>query len=84
MPRNRRTILNVKVIHYPCKCEPLSKIGRLSLISIEFKLFQDCQRFIGQTAIPCYLFVAVDLLIFHILMIPNKDASGSRQLSANA
>ena len=50
MPRNRRTILNVKVIHYPCKCEPLSKIGRLSLINIELKLFQDCQRFIGQTA----------------------------------
>ena len=23
-------------------------------------------------------FVAVDLLIFHILMIPNKDALGSR------
>ena len=47
MPRNRRTILNVKVIHYPCKCEPLSKIGRLSLINIELKLFQDCQRLSG-------------------------------------
>ena len=29
-------------------------------------------------------FVAVDLLIFHILMIPNNDASGSRQVSAKA
>ena len=84
MPRNRRTILNVEVIHYPCKCEPFSKIGGLSLVNIELKLSEDCQWFIGQTAIPCYLFVAVDLLIFHILMIPNKDASGSRQLSANA
>ena len=53
MRRNRSTIFNVKVIHYPCKCELLSKIGRLSLISIELKLFQDCQRFIGQMAIPC-------------------------------
>ena len=51
--RNRRTILNVKVIHYPFKCEPLSKIGRLSFINIELKPFQECQRFIGQTAIPC-------------------------------
>ena len=56
MPRNRSTIFNVKVIHYPCKCEPLSKIGRLSLINIELKLFQDCQRFLGQTAIPCCFF----------------------------
>ena len=57
MPRNRSTIFNVKVIHYPCKCEPLSKIGRLSLINIELKLFQDCQRFLGQTAIHAVLLV---------------------------
>ena len=24
--------------HYPCNCEPLSKIGKLSLINIELKL----------------------------------------------
>ena len=79
----------------PFNCEPLSKIGRL----LKWKLFQepDGPQFIGQTAIfwgkspgdevglyHADWFVAVDLLIFHILMIPNKDAPGSWQLSANS
>ena len=55
-------ILNVKVIHSPCKCENQSKIGRLSLINIELKLFQDCQRLIGQTVI-VYHAVHVILLV---------------------
>ena len=88
MPRNRSTIFNVKVIHYPCKCEPLSKIGGLSLISIELKLSQELESAVhwsdGYTML-FYWFVGVDLLKFHILMIPNKDASGtSRQLSSYA
>ena len=37
MPKNRRTILNVKVITI-LGCGPLSKIGRLSLINTELKL----------------------------------------------
>ena len=41
MPRNRSAIFNVKVIHY--NCEPLSEIGRLSLISIELNLFQELE-----------------------------------------
>ena len=75
MPRNRSTIFNVKVIHYPYNCEPLSKIGRLSLISIELNLFQGLESVVHSVR----RFVAVDLLTFHILMIPNKDALGSRQ-----
>ena len=80
MPRNRNTIFNVKVIHYPCNCEPLSKIGRLSLISIELNLFQELESVVHSVRRLNHddWFVAVDLLIFHILMIPNKDALGSR------
>ena len=37
MPRNHSTILNVKIVHYPCNCEHLSKIGRL----LTWKLFQE-------------------------------------------
>ena len=40
MPRNRSTILTVKVIHHSCNCKPFIKIGRLSLINIELNLFQ--------------------------------------------
>ena len=29
--------LNVKVIQYPCNCEPLSQIGGLSLINIKYQ-----------------------------------------------
>ena len=29
--------------HRPCDCEPLSKIGRLSLIDIELNLFQELE-----------------------------------------
>ena len=78
MPRNRSTIFNVKVIHYPCNCEPLSKIGRLSLIDLN--LFQDLESVVHSVGRLNHddWFVAVDLLIFHILMIPNKDALGSR------
>ena len=36
MPGNRSKIFNVKVIHNPSNCEPLSKIGRL----LTWKLFQ--------------------------------------------
>ena len=39
MPRNRSKIFNVKVIHNPCNCEPLSKIGRL----LTWKLFQELE-----------------------------------------
>ena len=80
MPRNRITIFNVKVIHYPCNCEPLSKIGRLSLISIELNLFQELESVVHSVRRLNHddWFVAVGLLIFHILMIPNKDALGSR------
>ena len=80
MPGNRRAIFNVKVIHYPCNCEPLSKIGRLSLISIELNLFQELESSVHSVRRLNHddWFVAVDLLIFHILMIPNKDALGSR------
>ena len=78
MPRNRITIFNVKVIHY--NCEPLSKIGRLSLISIELNLFQELEFAVHSVRRLNHddWFVAVDLLIFHILMIPNKDALESR------
>ena len=81
MPRNRSTIFNVKVIHYPYNCEPLSKIGRLSLISIELNLFQEIESVVHSVKRLNHddWFVPVDLLIFHILMIPNKDALGSRQ-----
>ena len=93
MPRNRSTISNVKVIHYP-------SIARLQVKQAgswngSYSRSQS-PRFIGQTAIFCGKspgdevglyhadwFVAVHLLIFHILMIPNKDAPGSWQLSAN-
>ena len=80
VPRNRSTIFNVKVIHYPCNCEPSSKIGRLSLISIELNLFQELESVVHSVRRLNHddWFVAVDLLIFHILMIPNKDALGSR------
>ena len=80
IPRNRSTIFNVKVIHYLCDCEPLSKIGRLSLISIELNLFQELESVVHSVRRLNHddWFVAVDLLIFHILMIPNKDALGSR------
>ena len=80
MPRNRSTIFNVKVIHYPYNCEPLSKIGRLSLISIELNLFQELESVVHSVRRLNHddWFVAVDLLIFYILMIPNKDALGSR------
>ena len=86
MRRNRSTIFNVKVIHYPYNCEPLSKIGRLSLISIELNLFQELESVVHSVRRLNHddWFVAVDLLIFHILMIPNNDASGSRQVSAKA
>ena len=39
MPRNGSKIFNVKVIHNPCNCEPLSKIGRL----LTWKLFQELE-----------------------------------------
>ena len=83
MPRNRSAIFNVKVIHY--NCEPLSEIGRLSLISIELNLFQELESVVHSVRRLNHddWFVAVDLLIFHILMIPTKDAPESRQLSAN-
>ena len=76
MPRNRSMIFNVKVIHYLYNCEPLSKIGRLSLNSIELKLFQELESVVHSVRRLNHddWFVAVDLLIFHILMIPNKDA----------
>ena len=75
MPRNRSTIFNVKVIHYPYNCEPLSKIGRLSLISIELNLFQEIESVVHSVKRLNHddWFVTVDLLI------PNKDALGSRQ-----
>ena len=78
MPRNRSAIFNEKVIHY--NCEPLSEIGRLSLISIELNLFQELESVVHSVRRLNHddWFVAVDLLIFHILMIPNKDALGSR------
>ena len=78
MPRNRSAIFNVKVIHY--NCEPLSEIGRLSLISIELNLFQELESVVHSVRRLNHddWFVAVYLLIFHILMIPNKDALGSR------
>ena len=81
MPRNRNTIFNVKVIHYPYHCEPLSKIARLSLISIELNLFQEIESVVHSVKRLNHddWFVPVDLLIVHILMIPNKDALGSRQ-----
>ena len=83
MPRNRSTILNVKVIHYPTNCKPLSKSGRLYLINIELNLFQELVSTVhwsdGYIMLPW--FVAVH---FHILTIPNKEAPGSRQLSINA
>ena len=80
MPRNRSTTSNVKVIHYAYNCEPLSKIGRLSLISIELNLFQELESVVHSVRRLNHddWFVAVALLIFHILMIPNKDALGSR------
>ena len=78
MPGNRRAIFNVKVIHH--NCEPLSEIGRLFLISIELNLFQELESVVHSVRRLNHddWFVAVDLLIFHILMIPNKDALGSR------
>ena len=87
MPRNRSTILNVKAIHYPCNCKPLSKIAGLSLINNELNLFQELETAVHWSDLVRRLyhadwFVAMDLLIFHILMIPNKDAPGSRQLPA--
>ena len=89
MPRNRSTISNVKVIHHACNCKPFNKIGRLSLINIELNLFQGLESAVHWSDLVRRIyhanwFVAVDLLIFHILMIPNKDAPGSRQLPANA
>ena len=79
----------MKVIHQPCNSKPFSKIGRLSLINIELNLFQELDSAVHWSDLVRRLyhadwFVAVDLLIFHILMIPNKDAPGSRQLPANA
>ena len=73
------------------KCEtnplPLQLRAFNSPINIELKLFQDCQRFSGQTAIPC-CFLGLSLwtyrYITNILMIPNKHSSGLRKLSANA
>ena len=89
MPRNRSTISNVKVIHHPCNCKPLIKIGRLSLINIELNLFQGIESAVHWLDLVRRLyhadwFAAVDLLIFQILMVPNRDAPGSRQLSAKA
>ena len=44
LPRNRNTILNVKVILYPGKASSLvCKIGRLSVINIELNLFQELE-----------------------------------------
>ena len=89
MPRNRSTILNVKVIHQPCNSKPFSKIGRLSLINIELNLFQELESAVHWSDLVRRLyhddwFVAMDLLIFHILMIPKNDAPTSTQLPANA
>jgi len=63
--------------------ELLSKIGRLSLINSELNLFQKLESAVRWSDLVRRLnhddwFVAMDLLIFHILMIPNKDAPGSR------
>ena len=89
MPRNRSKILNVKVIHHPCNCKPFSKIGRLFLFNIELNLFQELESAVHWSHLVRRLyhadwFVAMDLLIFHILMNPENDAPTSRQLPANA
>ena len=54
--------------HYPCNCEPLSKIGRLSLIKIELKLFQEQESSVHKSD------------GYTMLMSNNKVAPGSRQL----
>ena len=71
--------------HQPCNRKPLGEIGRLSLINIELNLFQELESVVHSVRRLNHddWFVAVDLLIFHILMIPTKDAPESRQLSAN-
>ena len=87
MSRNRSTLLNGKVNTSLAIAirKPLGETGRLSLISIELNLFQELESVVHSVRRLNHddWFVAVDLLIRHILMIPNKDALGSRQLSAN-
>ena len=77
--------LKWKSKHQPCNRKPLGEIGRLSLINIELNLFQELESVVHSVRRLNHddWFVAVDLLIFHILMIPTKDAPESRQLSAN-
>ena len=80
---------DLKCVHQPCNCKPFSKIGRLSLFNIELNLFQERKSAVHWSDLVRRLyhadwFVAMDLLIFHILMIPNIDARGSRQLPASA
>ena len=58
-------------------------------INTELNLFQELESAVHRSdlVIRLYLadwFVAVDLLIFHLLMIPNNDAPVSRKLPAKA
>ena len=80
---------DLKCVHQPCNCKPFSKIGRLSLFNIELNLFQERKSAVHWSDLVRRLyhddwFVAMDLLIFHILMIPKNDAPTSTQLPANA
>ena len=88
MSRNRSTLLNGKV-KPALQLQAFNKIGRLSLINIELNLFQELESAVHWSDLVRRLyhadwFVAMDLPIFHILMTPNKDARGSRQLPASA
>ena len=63
MPGNRSKIFNVKVIHNPCNCEPLSKLGRL----LTWTLFQELESavhwsdgyimLIGLSLCTCWCFI---------------------------
>ena len=65
----------------PWKSEHLCKIGRLSVIELNLYPGAGVRGSWIRQLYHADWFVAVD---FHILMIPDKDAPGSRELSANA